>query len=115
MMKFTTSRAWERLSLYFNWILMLGISALGFFSLQLLSNPEQLAILGLSSLMTLGVIGTWRWFWLVLAFVRSRIYLHWVFARWRRQANKVPIEKLPPLAIIAPTFKEKPWITKQVF
>ncbi len=115
MMKFTTSRAWERLSLYFNWILMLGISALGFFSLQLLSNPEQLAILGLSSLMTLGAIGTWRWFWLVLAFVRSRIYLHWVFARWRRQANKVPIEELPHLAIIAPTFKEKPWITEQVF
>lgn len=115
MTKSTNSKAWEKLTLYFNWMLMLGISGLGFFSLQLLNDPEKLAILGLSSLVTLGMIGAWRWFWLVLAFVRSRIYLHWVFASWRRRANRIPAEELPALAIIAPTFKEKPWITQQVF
>lgn len=114
-MKDNASRVWERLNLYFNWLLMLGISGLGFISLKLLSNPEQLAILGLSSLVTLGFIGTWRWFWLVLALVRSRIYLHLVFARWRRRATRISVNDLPPLAIIAPTFKEKPWITEQVF
>lgn len=109
------SKAGERLSVYFNWILMLGISALGFIGLKLFSDPEKLAILGLSSLMTLGFIGTWRWFWLGLAFIRSRIYLHWVFASWRRRARLIPIQELPPLGIVVPTFKEQPWITEQVF
>ncbi len=115
MTKFASVRASQRLNPYFNWVLMLGISALGFYGLKLLSNPERLAILGLSSLVTLGAMGTWRWFWFGLALVRSRIYLHLVFRGWRKRANQIPIEELPPVAIVAPTFKEKPWITEQVF
>lgn len=115
MMKFTTSKAWERLNPYFNLIVMLGISALGFFCLQLLNDPKKLAILGLTSVVSLGAIGVWRWFWFGLALVRSRIYLYWVFARWRRRASRIPVEDLPPVFIIVPTYKEKPWITQQVF
>jgi glycosyltransferase Alg8 len=115
MTKSAALKVWTRLSPFVNWMLMLSICALGFTGLKLLSNPEQIAILGLSSLVTLGAIGAWRWFWFGLALVRSLIYLHLVFARWRRRASRIPIEELPPVAIIAPTFKEKPWITEQVF
>lgn len=115
MTKFAVLRASQTLSSYFNWMLLLGISALGFTGLKLLSNPEQLAILGLSSLMVLGVMGSWRWFWFGLQLLRSRIYLYLVFARWRRRANTIPVKNLPPLCIVAPTFKEKPWITERVF
>lgn len=115
MNKFAALKPLQKLSPYLNWMLMLSISVLGFIGLKLLINPERLAILGLSSLMTLGVMGAWRWCWFGLQLVRSRIYLNWMFARWRRRANRIPVENLPPLCIVAPTFKEKPWITERVF
>lgn len=65
--------------------------------------------------MTLGAVGSWRWFWFGLALIRSRIYLYWVFARWRRRANTVAVEDLPAVIIVVPTYKEEPWITEQVF
>lgn len=105
----------SKLSIYLNWLMMLGISALGFTGLKLLSNPDQLAILGLTSLMVVGTMGTWRWGWFAFALVRSLIYRHLVFVRWRRRANAISVEDLPRLCLIAPTFKEKPWITERVF
>lgn len=110
-----TSKPTHRLSSYLNWLLMLSISALGFTGLKLLSNPDKLAILGLTSLMVIGTMGTWRWGWFCIALIRSLIYRHLVFSRWRRRANAIAVEDLPRLCLIAPTFKEKPWITKRVF
>ncbi len=115
MTESATNKPIQRLMPYLNWLLMIGVSALGFTGLKLLSNPDQLAILGLTSLMVVGVMGTWRWGWFTLALVRSLIYRHLVFKRWRRRANAVPVEDLPRLCLIAPTFKEKPWITERVF
>ncbi|HEY9669517.1 MAG TPA: glycosyltransferase [Coleofasciculaceae cyanobacterium] len=111
----TPPKLLSKLSIYFNWLMMLGISALGFTGLKLLSNPDQLAILGLTSLMVVGTMGTWRWGWFAFALVRSLIYRHLVFVRWRRRANAISVEELPRLCLIAPTFKEKPWITERVF
>ncbi len=100
---------------FVNGIMMLGISALGLIGLKLFSNQYQLELLGWSSLLVLGVIGTWRWLWFGLAVVRSRIYLYLVFARWRRRANTIGIDDLPSVCIVVATFKEKPWITDRVF
>lgn len=115
MTESAASKPLQKLSIYLNWLMMLGISALGFTGLKLLGDPDKIAILGLSSLLVVGVMGTWRWGWFALALVRSIIYRRIVFARWRRRANAMPVEDLPPLCIIAPTFKEKPWITERVF
>jgi glycosyltransferase Alg8 len=113
--EFADSKLSQRPSFYLNGIMMLGVSALGFIGLKLFSNQQQLALLGWSSLLVLGFVGSWRWFWFGLAVVRSRIYLYLVFARWRRRANTVPSDDLPSVCIVVATFKEKPWITERVF
>lgn len=63
----------------------------------------------------MGVIGMWRWSWWAIHVIRSRIFLWWVFPRWRRRANQIPVEQLPPVCLLVPTYKEKPWITERVF
>ncbi|WP_373529764.1 glycosyltransferase [Nostoc sp.] len=100
---------------YFNWIATALISVLGFIGLHWLRNPDKLAILGLSGLITIGAIGTWRWSWWIVQVVRSQIYLRVVFPLWRRRANQIPVEDLPPICFLVPTYKEKPWITERVF
>ncbi len=113
--EFADSKPPQRPSFYLNVIMMLGVSALGFIGLTVFSNPQQVALLGWSSLLVLGFIGSWRWLWFGLAFVRSRIYLDLVFARRRRRANTIAIDDLPSVCIVVVTFKEKPWITERVF
>lgn len=100
---------------YFSGLWALGVSAIGLIGLCLLRDPDRVALYGLPGLIGMGVIGTWRWSWWVFQVIRSRIYLHWVFPRWRRQANKIPVEQLPPVCFLVPTYKEKPWITERVF
>jgi mannuronan synthase len=100
---------------YLNWIGVILISALGFIGLNWLRNPDKLAMLGLSGLITIGAIGTWRWSWWILQVLRSQIYLQIVFPRWRRRANKIPLEYLPQVCFLVPTYKEQPWITERVF
>jgi glycosyltransferase Alg8 len=95
------------------WALL--VSALGLIGLALLRDPDRLAILGASGLIGMGIIGMWRWSWWFFHVLRSRIYLHWVFPRWRRRANKIPVDQLPPVCFLVPTYKEKPWITERVF
>ena len=113
--EFNTPEPPQRPSFYFNEMIMLSISALGFMGLILFSDQYQLELSGWSSLLVLGFIGTWRWLWFGLAVVRSRIYLYLVFARWRRRANTIEIDDLPSVCIVVATFKEKPWITERVF
>lgn len=105
----------KMLSSSLNFGAILLASALGFIGLYLLRDPERVAILGLSGLISMGIVGTWRWSWLACQVVRSRIYLHWVFPQWRRRANKIAIEQLPPVCLLVPTYKEKAWITERVF
>ncbi|NJR66449.1 MAG: glycosyltransferase family 2 protein [Leptolyngbyaceae cyanobacterium CRU_2_3] len=100
--------------MYLNIIVVLLISVLGLCSLYLLHNPQYIA-LGMTGLITLGVIGLWRWSWFCLQVFRGRVYQHWVFPRWRRKANFIPLEKCPQVCFLVPTFQEKPWITERVF
>ena len=106
----------KQLSNYFNWLILLLIGSTAFYSLYIIrSNTEYLTVFRWDSLVVLGIIGVWRWSWLILHALRSAIYRTWQFPRWRKRANCVPLAQLPPVAIVIPTYKEKPWITERVF
>lgn len=99
-----------------SWLVILMIGTTALCSLYLLRNDaEQLALSGWDSLIVLGIIGVWRWSWLLLHALRSALYRLWQFPRWRSKANRFPLAELPALAIVIPTYKEKPWITQRVF
>ena len=57
--------------------------------MQNLSAPNFWDI---SSLFTLGVLGTWRWSWWITQVIRSRIYLHWISSQILHQDQ--PLEDL---------------------
>lgn len=94
---------------------MLGIAACGLTGLYLLGDPKRLALWGGLGLIIAGPLGIWRWSWFGFHVLRCRIYLNWVFPRWRRKANAIPIEDLATACLVVPTYKEKPWITQRVF
>jgi mannuronan synthase len=105
----------QQLSTYFNWILLLLIGIAALTSLYLLRNSTEFSFDHLNNLVVLGAIGIWRWSWLIIHALRSGIYQIWQFPLWRKRASRVAIANLPPLAIVIPTYKEKPWITERVF
>jgi mannuronan synthase len=105
----------RRLLLNLNQILVLLLAAFGFFALYSLRDPTRMAVLGWSGVISLGLIGIWRWIWFGLHLWRSWFYQHVVFRRWRKRADAIPADVLPPVCLLVPTYKEKPWITKQVF
>jgi glycosyltransferase Alg8 len=97
------------------WIGMVLISVAGFVGLLLLRDPLELAQAGVTGVFTMGVVGMWRWSWFLVQVVRSRLYLHVVFPRWRRQANEVAVEDLPHMCFMIPTYKEKMWVNELVY
>ncbi|MBD2461922.1 glycosyltransferase [Oscillatoria sp. FACHB-1407] len=115
MTQAAVSNLWQKIIQNLNQICVLMIAAFGLIGLYSLRDPAKLAVLGWSGLVGLGVIGIWRWLWFGLHLLRSWIYQNIVFVRWRRRANAIPIEDLPPVCLLVPTYKEKPWITKRVF
>lgn len=80
---------------------------------------DFLAWLGhrLGILLMFGGIGCWRWGWFALQSVRAMLYRYWMFPRLRVRAARAVAENgpVPELAILAVTYKEKPWITRAVF
>ncbi|MGF1515554.1 MAG: glycosyltransferase [Elainellaceae cyanobacterium] len=98
-----------------NSILLVALSLCGLTGLFVLQNPGYLSFWEVFSLLGLGIIGVWRWLWFFYRVVRSRIYLHGVFPRWRRQAHRVPVEALPHMCFLVPSYQEEPWITERVF
>lgn len=114
-MKSSVASAPKPLSAQLNWLAFVSFSAIGLAGLYILQNPGHLALWDVFGLISLGVVGLWRWIWFIYRILRSQIYLHWVFPRWRRWANKVPVEALPHVCLLVPTYKEKPWITERVF
>lgn len=96
-------------------ILLFAIAILGVIGLQYLRSGYSLTLPRGAEFIGLGLIGTWRWSWLGVQLLRSRLYLHWVFPRWRKQADRIPVKDLPPVCFLVPTYQEKPWITERVF
>jgi len=103
------------LSATLNYLFYAILSACGLVGLFLLQNPGHLTLWESFSLLSLGTLGLWRWAWFFYRFVRSRIYSQVVFPRWRKQADAIPVEALPHMCFLVPTYKEKPWITRRVF
>lgn len=97
------------------WLSIWIIAAVGLIGLAYFRDPDKLAIMGASGLISMGIVGVWRWSWLAFQVIRSRIFQHWVFPRWRRKANAVPVSELPQMVFVIPTFKEQEWITDRVF
>jgi mannuronan synthase len=114
-MSSATSSPPDKLTVYLNQALVLLIAAIGFVGLYSLRDPAKLTALGWSGLLTMGVVGLWRWSWFGVNILRWLIYQHGVFPRWRRRANAMPIADLPPVCLLVPTYKEKDWITERVF
>ncbi|MBX2863106.1 MAG: glycosyltransferase family 2 protein [Leptolyngbyaceae cyanobacterium MAG.088] len=93
----------------------LALFSVGFGGLYLLQNPGNLAIWNIFGLVSLGFVGLWRWSWFLLRMARARYYLHRVFPHLRHRAASVPVEELPHMCFLVPTYKEQPWITERVF
>ena len=100
---------------YISMATFLALFSVGLGGLFVLQNPGHLAIWNIFGMVSLGAVGIWRWSWFLLRMVRSRYYLHWVFPRLRRRADAVPVEDLPHMCFLVPTYKEQPWITERVF
>lgn len=109
------SPAQRTLSSQLNWLACLTMTAIGFVLLYLSHSSKHIAVWDVFALISLGVVGTWRWSLFLLRGVRSRIYLNWTFPRWRRRANALAVEQLPPVCLLVPTYQEKTWITERVF
>ncbi|MEM6840033.1 MAG: glycosyltransferase [Cyanobacteria bacterium P01_C01_bin.120] len=111
----TASRPPKTVTAHLNRIIFLALVVCGFLGLYFLQNPGQLAIWNIFGLVSLGLIGIWRWSWFLVRMMRARIYLHWVFPRWRRTADSIPVDVLPHVCFLVPTYKEEPWISERVF
>ena len=97
------------------WLVIPLVSAIGLILLHYLHNLRYWGLSSWSGLLGIGIIGIWRWSWLCLHIIRSKIYQHIVFPRWRAKANAIPIKSLPPICFVVPTYKEKTWISQRVF
>jgi len=115
MTQLAAPRPPKTMTAHLNSILFLSLSGCGFLGLYLLQSPDQMAVWNIFGLISLGLIGIWRWSWFIVRMMRARIYLHWVFPRWRRTADQVPVAALPHMCFLVPTYKEEPWISERVF
>ena len=94
--------------------LVAAISLAGLGVLVLLSEIPIATAAAAAGLISVGALGAWRWSWFALHFLRSRYYLKGIFPAWRMAADSVPVERLPRVAMLVPSYKEKPWITERV-
>ncbi|NEP20035.1 MAG: glycosyltransferase family 2 protein, partial [Leptolyngbya sp. SIO4C1] len=115
MAQISVPRQSRSMSAQLNALIFLSFSACGLGGLYLLQHPEHLAIWNVFGLISLGVVGIWRWSWFLIRMLRAQYYLHWVFPCWRKLAHQVPLADLPHLCFLVPTYREKPWITERVF
>ena len=73
---------------------------------------------------TLGALGVWRWSWGGLHYLRAAVYRYWAYPRLRDRALKCPPLRSPTLSreehpdagvvVLATTYHELPWITREV-
>lgn len=106
------SNIWQKV---WRWLILMLLPLSSGVGLYFLRTPESAHLTEFSGLISLGAIGLWRWSWWLCQVLRSRIYLYWVFPRWRRRANQIPNEALPPVCILVPTYQEESWITERIF
>ena len=79
--------------------------------------PDRARAIPLESIAVLGVIGIWRYLWLITHCIRAAIYEHIYYPKLKFQANQLSdAQKYPNrLYFLIPTFKEKPQVTRSMF
>lgn len=97
-------------------LLFLLFPVLGLAGLYLLQHQqESFTSWNILGFISIGLLGAFRWTLFFIRIIRSWIYSHLVFPGWRKWADKVPVESLPHMCFMVPTFKEKDWISERVF
>ena len=78
--------------------------------------PDRAREIPLQSIAVLGLIGAWRYLWLITHCIRAAIYEHIVYPKMRFKASQLTeSEKYPGRMIfLIPTFKEKPAVTRKM-
>ncbi len=68
------------------------------------------------SFAAIGVVGIWRYGWLLTHCVRALIYEHYVYSRWQHAASQLPPDRKYPrrLIFVIPTFGEKPEVSRRM-
>jgi len=68
-------------------------------------------------LITIGIIGIWRYSWRITHFIRAIIYNFYEYPRLKKLVNSLPKNKKFPKHIyfLIPSYKEEPWITLETF
>ncbi len=80
------------------------------------SLPESAQRIPLEALVVVGVIGMFRYTWVLTHCVRAVIYEHYVYPKLRFAADQLPAgERMPgKVFFIIPTFGEKPEVSRQM-
>jgi mannuronan synthase len=90
------------------WMLL---AALALILLALL--PEEDVPTAGAALLTIGVIGLWRWSWAGVHFIRAMIYRRRVFPRLRAQAEGAPLP--PALYVVVTSYRISPEMNAAVY
>lgn len=89
----------------------------GFVGVALANVPNQIYDAATGRIVvTLGVLGVWRYGWWLTHLVRAQVYARFVFPRWRRKAERLWQEGWRPRRIfyMVTTFRERQETTKKV-
>lgn len=78
--------------------------------------PDRAREIPLESIAVLGLIGTWRYLWLITHCVRAAAYEYLVYPKMQFKASQIPEDQKYPkrLYILIPTWKERPEVTKRM-
>ena len=78
--------------------------------------PQRAREIPLQSIAVLGIIGLWRYLWLLTHCVRAAAYEYLVYPKLQFRASQLPPDEKYPrnLYILIPTWKERPAVTRQM-
>lgn len=82
----------------------------------LVSLPEEIQRLSLETVVVVGIIGLFRYSWVLTQCIRAALYEHYLYPRLRTAADRLPQEVQTPKKtfIIVPTFGEKAEVSRQM-
>jgi len=88
---------------------------LGAAFLLIIFLPTGAQSIPLESIVVLGLIGTWRYLWLLTHVVRSILYEFWMYPKIRFEAQNLPDDERYPsrLFFLVPSFREKPEVSER--
>ena len=78
--------------------------------------PDRARAIPLESIAVLGIIGMWRYLWLITHCIRAAIYEYLVYPKLQFRASQLSEEEKFPnrLFVLIPTWKEKPAVTERM-